>query len=114
MVFAKKLRQVRANCRLASRRNRLLALLLAAVTAVLVGATDPAPERAAMIAAVESMYRETRRSTGLGSMSPAVRAAMEKVERHRFVTPGQAARAYSNQPLSIGHGQTISQPYIVA
>jgi protein-L-isoaspartate(D-aspartate) O-methyltransferase len=36
------------------------------------------------------------------------------VPRHRFVPPGERAWAYSDEPLSIGHGQTISQPYIVA
>jgi protein-L-isoaspartate(D-aspartate) O-methyltransferase len=47
-------------------------------------------------------------------MSPAVRAALGKVERHRLVPPAQAAAAYRNHPLPIGAGQTISQPYIVA
>jgi protein-L-isoaspartate(D-aspartate) O-methyltransferase len=47
-------------------------------------------------------------------MSPQVRAALAKVERHRLVPPGQAAAAYRNHPLPIGSGQTISQPYIVA
>jgi protein-L-isoaspartate(D-aspartate) O-methyltransferase len=47
-------------------------------------------------------------------MSPRVRAAMARVERHRLVPPGQVAFAYRNHPLPIGHGQTISQPYIVA
>ncbi len=40
--------------------------------------------------------------------------AIRKVPRHRFVAPAQAASAYDDRPLSIGHGQTISQPYIVA
>jgi protein-L-isoaspartate(D-aspartate) O-methyltransferase len=39
---------------------------------------------------------------------------MGKVERHRLVSPSQAAAAYRNHPLPIGSGQTISQPYIVA
>ena len=60
------------------------------------------------------MYAETRAETGLGAMSPAVRAALGKVERHRLVPPAQAAYAYRNHPLPIGAGQTISQPYIVA
>jgi protein-L-isoaspartate(D-aspartate) O-methyltransferase len=41
-------------------------------------------------------------------------AAMRKVPRHLFVPPGMAAQAYDDHPLPIGHGQTISQPYIVA
>lgn len=37
-----------------------------------------------------------------------------KVERHRFIPQGLWGLAYSDQPLPIGEGQTISQPYIVA
>jgi protein-L-isoaspartate(D-aspartate) O-methyltransferase len=44
----------------------------------------------------------------------AVRAAMGKVPRHLFVPPSLAKQAYDDTPLPIGHGQTISQPYIVA
>jgi len=40
--------------------------------------------------------------------------AMESVPRHRFVPPGLVHEAYADYPLSIGEGQTISQPYIVA
>ncbi|HSA89442.1 MAG TPA: protein-L-isoaspartate(D-aspartate) O-methyltransferase [Burkholderiales bacterium] len=75
---------------------------------------DFAAQRARMVAEVESMYAETRPETGLPAMSPAVRRAMGKVERHRLVPGGEAARAYRNHPLPIGSGQTISQPYIVA
>jgi protein-L-isoaspartate(D-aspartate) O-methyltransferase len=39
---------------------------------------------------------------------------MRTVERHLFVDPGQAENAYNDHPIPIGHGQTISQPYIVA
>lgn len=45
---------------------------------------------------------------------PVVLAAMQKVPRHRFVSAAQWHEAYSDHPLPIGHGQTISQPYIVA
>src|SRR5687767_6246097 len=67
-----------------------------------------------MVEEVDAMYAETRAETGLARMSPAVRAAMGKVERHRLVPPAEASRAYRNQPLPIGNSQTISQPYIVA
>ncbi|HVL36650.1 MAG TPA: protein-L-isoaspartate(D-aspartate) O-methyltransferase [Burkholderiales bacterium] len=75
---------------------------------------DPARERERMVREVEAMYADTRAETGLAAMSPAVRAALASVERHRLVPPGQAAAAYRNRPLPIGGGQTISQPYIVA
>ncbi len=67
-----------------------------------------------MVAEVDAMYAETARETGLAAMSPAVRAAIAKVERHRLVPPEQRLAAYQNRPLPIGSGQTISQPYIVA
>jgi len=75
---------------------------------------DFAKERARMVAEVDAMYAETRSETGFARMSPAVRAAMGKVERHRLVASSEASRAYRNHPLPIGSGQTISQPYIVA
>lgn len=43
-----------------------------------------------------------------------VLTAMNTVERHRLVPADQRRFAYENRPLPIGHGQTISQPYIVA
>jgi protein-L-isoaspartate(D-aspartate) O-methyltransferase len=49
-----------------------------------------------------------------GVKDKAVLAAMRKVPRHRFVPAVFQGLAYSDSPLSIGEGQTISQPYIVA
>jgi protein-L-isoaspartate(D-aspartate) O-methyltransferase len=43
-----------------------------------------------------------------------VLAAMALVPRHLFVDPSLAEFAYDDRPLPIGHGQTISQPYMVA
>jgi protein-L-isoaspartate(D-aspartate) O-methyltransferase len=77
-------------------------------------AQDFGSQRARMVAEVDAMYAETRRETGLAAMSPSVRRAMGKVERHRLIAPSQAGAAYRNHPLPIGGGQTISQPYIVA
>jgi protein-L-isoaspartate(D-aspartate) O-methyltransferase len=75
---------------------------------------DYTARRERLVAEVDAMYAETERETGLARMSPAVRRALGKVERQRFVPRGQADLAYRNQPLPIGSGQTISQPYIVA
>lgn len=47
-------------------------------------------------------------------VSEKVLAIMGEVPRHRFVPEGEIFGAYANHPLPIGHGQTISQPYIVA
>jgi protein-L-isoaspartate(D-aspartate) O-methyltransferase len=49
-----------------------------------------------------------------GISDPRVLQAMRAVERHRFVPSASRADSYANFPLSIGSGQTISQPYIVA
>jgi len=43
-----------------------------------------------------------------------VLAAMRNVPRHLFVSDGLRPYAYEDHPLAIGHGQTISQPYMVA
>ena len=52
-------------------------------------------------------YRKPIRDEG-------VLAAMLAVPRHLFVKPQDTSRAYGDFPLPIGHGQTISQPYVVA
>jgi protein-L-isoaspartate(D-aspartate) O-methyltransferase len=49
-----------------------------------------------------------------GVKDEAVLKAMRSVKRHLFVPQGSISEAYSDHPLSIGFGQTISQPYIVA
>ena len=49
-----------------------------------------------------------------GMSHPAVLAAMRNVPRHRFVSDVSVSAAYADRPLFIGHGQTISQPYMVA
>jgi protein-L-isoaspartate(D-aspartate) O-methyltransferase len=49
-----------------------------------------------------------------GIRDPRVLAAMERVPRHRFVRDADVALAYGDHPISVGFGQTISQPYIVA
>jgi len=49
-----------------------------------------------------------------GISDPRVLEAMRIVPRHLFVDPSLAGHAYEDRPLAIGHGQTISQPYMVA
>ena len=49
-----------------------------------------------------------------GVSDPLVLAAMRKVPRHLFVPEDWSNSAYDDRPLPIGHGQTISQPYMVA
>jgi protein-L-isoaspartate(D-aspartate) O-methyltransferase len=49
-----------------------------------------------------------------GIRDPRVLAAMQEIPRHLFVPPPNDRAAYDDNPLPIGNGQTISQPYIVA
>ncbi len=55
-----------------------------------------------------------RQLAGRDIVSERVLETMRKVPRHRFVPRSQEPYAYEDRPLSIGHEQTISQPYIVA
>jgi protein-L-isoaspartate(D-aspartate) O-methyltransferase len=58
--------------------------------------------------------RLVERLRGKGIRNEAVLDVMSRVPRHLFVDEAMATRAYEDTALPIGHGQTISQPYIVA
>jgi protein-L-isoaspartate(D-aspartate) O-methyltransferase len=60
----------------------------------------------------ERMVRTQIESRGVGDA--AVLSAMRAVPRELFMPPEARSRAYHDNPVPIGHGQTISQPYIVA
>jgi len=77
-------------------------------------ARDSGGERSALLDQIAEEYRETAQWTGKPEISPRLRAALLKVEREAFVPETAQDAAYANIPLSIGFGQTISQPYIVA
>jgi protein-L-isoaspartate(D-aspartate) O-methyltransferase len=70
--------------------------------------------RQKMVEEVQADAAATAAYSGSPELSQQVVAAMQKVERHRFVPAGQVAHAYRNRPLPIGYSQTISQPFIVA
>ena len=86
-----------------------LSLFFLGVTAVIAIAAaaseDPSEAR-------ETMVRSQIERRGISE--PKVLAAMGKVPRHLFVPEGLRSKAYTDRPLPIGEGQTISQPYIVA
>ena len=58
--------------------------------------------------------RLVQRLVEQGIRAPAVLEQIRNVPRHLFVDEALASRAYEDTALPIGHGQTISQPYIVA
>ena len=92
--------------------TRLLATIFAFVVlaAVALAAEDFATKRRLMVEEIERLAAETKRAT----LDPRVLEAMAKLPRHEFVPQEEASAAYENRPLAIGHGQTISQPFIVA
>jgi protein-L-isoaspartate(D-aspartate) O-methyltransferase len=78
-------------------------------------ATDPySAARQQMIRLIEQDVRETRLYLEKSQLDDRVLKSLGRVPRHLFVPADSRSRAYENRPLPIGHGQTISQPYIVA
>ena len=80
-------------------------------------AQDFAAERQRMVDDISALVRQTGAEIGKGKIrafDERVMTVMAQVPRHEFVPADQVRHAYQNRPLPIGHGQTISQPYIVA
>jgi protein-L-isoaspartate(D-aspartate) O-methyltransferase len=97
-------------------RPALLAAVLAALAAVAMAAEDDryADERARMVQTIEAHARSATDALGRDHLDPRVLAIMNQVPRHEFVSDVYGDGAYGDRPLPIGHGQTISQPFIVA
>jgi protein-L-isoaspartate(D-aspartate) O-methyltransferase len=91
-------------------------LLLAAVSSATLAENQDAfiEARQRMIAEIVVDVVETASQLGRDQLNPRVLDALRSVKRHEFVPPENRKRAYKNRPLPIGHGQTISQPYMVA
>ena len=75
---------------------------------------DHATARQGMVETIAALGVQTEREIGRRALDTAVMDVMAKVPRHEFVPEDLRGMAYRNRPLPIGHGQTISQPYIVA
>ncbi len=76
--------------------------------------TDLEKAHERLLQEIEGEARDTRFWTDRARFSDRVMAAMANVPRHEFVVPDDVPYAYINRPRCIGHGQTISQPYMVA
>ena len=90
------------------------AVLLLALARTAAAQQDFAAERRRMVEDISALVRETRAEIGRRAFDERVMTVMARVPRHEFVPADQVRYAYQNRPLPIGHGQTISQPYIVA
>jgi protein-L-isoaspartate(D-aspartate) O-methyltransferase len=83
-------------------------------------AAEPPPSNAAQVRPRafderrEERARLVTRLSERGISDPAVLTAMREVPRHAFVAASWSQEAYADRPLPIGHGQTISQPAVVA
>jgi protein-L-isoaspartate(D-aspartate) O-methyltransferase len=75
---------------------------------------EPMDPHKAMLLDIEDEVAYTRREIGKDALDERVMAAMASVPRDRFIPECDRHRAFANGPVPIGHGQTISQPYIVA
>jgi protein-L-isoaspartate(D-aspartate) O-methyltransferase len=100
------------------KRTKILLLVLLFLLLMLAGETvlddGSAVNRQKMVAVIEADVRETSLYLQKEALETRVLEAMRSVPRHEFVQPSLRSLAYLNRPLPIGHGQTISQPYIVA
>jgi protein-L-isoaspartate(D-aspartate) O-methyltransferase len=90
----------------------ILTAFIACIGTAACAQTDNAMQH--MVEEIADDFRRTAYLTGRKAMRDDVADAMRAVARDEFVGPEQAPVAYVNRPLPIGHGQTISQPYIVA
>jgi protein-L-isoaspartate(D-aspartate) O-methyltransferase len=75
------------------------------------GAGEPSPDAPALIEKKLRLLMTLRRA---GICDARVLGAIEKTPREKFVPPAFEDRAYENVARPIGHGQTVSQPYVVA
>ena len=75
---------------------------------------DYASQRTRMVEDILALWSITEREIDGIAPDERVMSVMGRVPRHEFVSASQQRNAYANRPLPIGHGQTISQPYIVA
>ena len=73
-----------------------------------------AGERAAMVETIRAYARSDAGGVGRPGLSDRVLEAMGRTKRHLFIPARSCAIAYADMPVSIGRGQTISQPFIVA
>jgi protein-L-isoaspartate(D-aspartate) O-methyltransferase len=71
-------------------------------------------DRAAMVETIRTYARSEAGVLGPQGISERVLEAMGQTERHRFIPEHSCSVAYMDAPVLIGHGQTMSQPFIVA
>jgi len=95
--------------------KKLLLLVLTAVPGEAVAEdAQCVRERAAMVETIRAYARSNAGGLGSQGISESVLTVVGQTERHRFIPAGSCSVAYADRPVPIGHGQTMSQPFIVA
>jgi protein-L-isoaspartate(D-aspartate) O-methyltransferase len=99
---------------MARKRFLFIIALPLLVIAAAAAESDFTAARQKMVDTIEALARGSAVPPGSPGIDSSVLAAMRQVSRHELVPEDVRGAAYENRPLPIGHGQTISQPYIVA
>lgn len=92
--------------------KKIILILVGVLLSAFAGYADRVSDGSDIKNARHHMVQTTIKERGISD--PRVLAAMQAVPRHRFVPDNLLTAAYADQPLPIGEGQTISQPYVVA
>lgn len=92
--------------------KKIILILVGVLLSAFAGYADQVSDGSDIKKARHHMVQTTIKDRGISD--PRVLAAMQAVPRHRFVPDNLLTAAYADQPLPIGEGQTISQPYVVA
>ena len=97
-------------------RRRFVALgaAMLVVSGIFAATGEYASQRAALVREIQREVHVTGSSLGFERLDPRITDVLRTVPRHEFVPESYLDQAYADRPLPIGHGQTVSQPYIVA
>ena len=95
-------------------KKLLLLVLIAVAHEAMAEDAQCVRERAAMVETIKDYARSHAVVSGQQGLSERVLEAMGQPKRHLFIPGRSCSIAYADRPFPIGHGQTISQPFIVA
>jgi protein-L-isoaspartate(D-aspartate) O-methyltransferase len=96
-------------------RSTLIVFCLFPLYTEIVRANDDySTARQQMVEHINKVAQKTERYTDRSAFDPRLMQVIGDIPRHLFVPQEQVENAYTNRPLPIGYGQTISEPYVVA
>ncbi|MDO9271149.1 MAG: protein-L-isoaspartate(D-aspartate) O-methyltransferase [Methylobacter sp.] len=92
----------------------VIGIILLLFSTHVIAANDFSRQRYALVNVIKAEIMTARGFLNQESLDERVLDTLLKVPRHEFVRDTERPHAYTNSPLPIGYGQTISQPFIVA